>query len=88
MDFSLLKMKPIINILVGDEELLNGYNMPYLTGSNLCELSTQFDLPITYARGGQNLSRWMYMERLIDFLNKQNRVHELLAYLFDLKRFT
>ena len=88
MDFSLLKMKPIINILIGDVELINGYNMPYLTGSNLCELSTQFGLPVAYTWGGQNLSRWMYMEQLIDFLNKQNRVHELLAFLFDLRRFT
>lgn len=88
MDFSLLKTKPIINILIGDEELINGYKMPYMKGSDLCELSTQFGLPMTYTWGGQNLSRWMYMEQLIDFLNKQNRVNELLAYLFDLKRFT
>ena len=88
MDFSLLKTKPIINILIGDVELLNGYKMPYLTGSNLCELSTQFGLPMSYTWGGQNLSRWKYMEQLLDFLSKQNRVHELLAFLFDLKRFT
>lgn len=30
----------------------------------------------------------MYLDELLDFLNKQDRVHELLTYLFTLGRFT
>ena len=87
MDFSLLKTKPIINVLIGDVELHKGYKMPYMSGSDLCELSTRFGLQMTYTWGGQNMSRWMYMEQLLEYLNKQDRIHELLDYLFNLGRF-
>lgn len=87
MDFSLLRTKPIINVLIGDVELFNGYRLPYMTGSDLCKLCTQFGLPKSYTWGGQNMSRWMYMDQLLEYLNKQDRINELLAYLFDLGRF-
>ena len=87
MDFSLLRTRPIINVLIGDVELLNGYRLPYMSGPDLCKLCTQFGLPMTYTWGGQILSRWMYMDQLLDYLNKQDRINELLAYLFDLGRF-
>lgn len=87
MDFSLLRTRPIINVLIGDVELLNGYRLPYMSGPDLCKLCTQFGLPMTYTWGGQNMSRWMYMEQLLEYLNKQDRINELLAYLFDLGRF-
>lgn len=74
-------------MLIGDVDLLNGYRMPYMSGPDLCELCTQFGLPMTYTWGGQNMSRWMYMDKLLGYLNKQDRVHELLAYLFTLGRF-
>lgn len=88
MDFSILKTKPIINILIGDETLSGNYTMPRMSGPDLCNLCTQFGLPKTYTWNGANLSRWMYMNELLDHLNKQDRVHELLAYLFTLGRFT
>lgn len=74
-------------MLIGDVDLLNGYRMPYMSGPDLCELCTQFGLPMTYTWGGQNMSRWMYMDKLLGYLNKQDRVHELLADLFTLGRF-
>ena len=87
MDFSLLRTRPIINVLIGDVELFNGYRLPYMSGPDLCKLCTQFGLPMTYTWGGQNMSRWMYMDQLLEYLNKQDRINELLAYLFDLGRF-
>lgn len=87
MDFSLLRSKPIINVLIGDVELLNGYKLPYMSGPALCELCTQFGMPMTYTWGGQNMSRWMYMDQLFEYLNKLDRINDLLAYLFDLGRF-
>lgn len=87
MDFSLLRNRPIINVLIGDVELLNGYRLPYMSGPDLCKLCTRFGLPKSYSWGGQNMSRWMYMEQLLEYLNKQDRIHELLDYLFNLGRF-
>ncbi|MDY4851593.1 MAG: abortive infection family protein [Prevotella sp.] len=73
--------------MIGDVELLNGYSLPYMSGPDLCKLCTQFGLPKSYTWGGQNMSRWMYMEQLLEYLNKQDRIHELLDYLFTLGRF-
>jgi hypothetical protein len=41
MDFSVLRTKPIIGILIGDVELFEDNSLPYLIGTKLCELSTQ-----------------------------------------------
>lgn len=87
MDFSLLKTRSIINVLIGDINLFDSYHMPYMSGPDLCELCTQFGLQMTYSWDGQNMSRWIYMKNLLEYLNRQDRVHELLAYLFALGRF-
>ena len=87
MDFSLLNNRTVIDVLIGDVNVYDRYSMPRLTGPNLCELSTSFGLKRTYTWGGVNESRWMYMQSLLDYLCKQDRVPELLAYLFDMKRF-
>lgn len=62
--------------------------MPYMKGADLCDLCTRFGLKKTYEWGGGNLSRWAYMQELLDFLNKQDRVSELLSYLMQMERFT
>ena len=89
MDFSLLiNNKDIINILIGDVNVIENYSMPYLSGPQLCTLSTQFGFARSYGTGGGNPSRWVYMQDLLDFLNKQDRVGELLSYLLQMERFT
>ena len=88
MDFELLIKKEIINILDGDVNVFGTYALPYLSGPALCDLSTTFGLRKTYGKGGGNPSRWIYMQELLEFLNKQGRVGELLSYLMDLGRFT
>lgn len=87
-DFSLLINRKTIDILIGDTTVYSDYRLPYLKGSDLCDLSTRFGLSRTYSWGGGSLSRWEYMRDLLKFLNKQDRVSELLAYLFDFSRFT
>lgn len=88
MDFSLLINKEIINILIGDVKVFGDYTMPYMSGPDLCSLSTTFGLTITYKWGGVNASRWVYMQDLLNFLNKQDRIGELLSYLMEMSRFT
>ena len=88
MDFELLINKDIINILIGDVNVFGCYSMPYMKGADLCNLCTQFGLKKTYSWGGGNTSRWVYMQELLEFLNKQGRVGELLSYLMDMSRFT
>lgn len=90
-DKSNLRERSIINILIGDTTLYEKnnkkYSLPYLSGPTLCEISTKFGLTIDYGWNGGALSRWMYLEALIDYLHEANRVGELLSYLFDIKQF-
>ena len=89
MDFSLfINNKEIINILIGDVNVYENYSLPRLSGPLLCNLSTQFGLARSYGSGGGNPSRWVYMQDLLQYLNKQDRVGELLSYLLQMERFT
>ena len=87
-DFSLLNNRKIIDILIGDTKLLDQYSMPYMSGPDLCQLCSSFGLSKTYTWGGINSSRWTYMQSLLNFLNKQDRVPDLLSHLFNMARFT
>ena len=88
MDFSLLINRKVIDILIGDTVVLGSYKLPYMSGSDLCQVCSQFGLSKTYTWGGVNSSRWTYMQSLLVFMNKQGRISELLCYLFDHVRFT
>lgn len=94
--FSLLRTKEIIAILDGDKSFgdymlqsggLVHVRMPYLSGPDLCELSTLFGLPVTYRWGGTNLSRWQYLDNLLEYCMKNNRCSDLLAHLFSKNQF-
>lgn len=87
MSFGVLQNRTIIDILIGDVVVYEDYRLPYYSGSKLCELSTMFGLPKTYVWGGQNLSRWEYMRDLLSFVEKSNKMNDLLLYLFTFQRF-
>lgn len=95
--YELLKTKEIIAILDGDtaygtHEFEDGTSvkiaMPYLSGPDLCGISTSFGLPVTYSWGGVNLSRWQYLDNLMEHCLKQNRFSDLLTYLFAKDQFS
>ena len=77
--YELLKTKAIYAILDGDTKLGNydfedgtsiSVSMPYLSGPDLCDISSLFGLPETYSWGGSNLSRWQYLDNLMVFIIK------------------
>ena len=72
-----------------DDHRIINISMPYLSGPDLCNLSTIFGLQKTYhyGQGSVNPSRWVYLEDLIEFCIKNGRCSELLAYLFNKKQF-
>lgn len=95
--YALLKTKEIIAILDGDTDygtfkFEDGTSvkiaMPYLSGPTLCEISTMFGLPVTYSWNGVNLSRWQYLDDLMDYCLKQGCFPDLLTYLFTKERFS
>lgn len=94
--YNLLRTKEIISILDGDTkygqyETLSGKEitiaMPYLSGPDLCGLSTLFGLPVTYSWGGSNLSRWVYLDNLLEHCIENNKCSDLLIHMFSLDQF-
>lgn len=95
----LLKTKEIIAILDGDTkygeyEFEDGntvvISMPYLSGPDLCGISTLFGLPMSYSwgKGVANLSRWQYLDNLMEYCMSENRMSALLSYLFGKEQFS
>lgn len=90
MDFSLLINRKIIDVLIGDVKLYGEFSLPYMSGPELCQVSTTFGLTRTYPwgnRGVANKSRWEYMQDLMKHLNPQGRIPDLLSYLMQQDRF-
>lgn len=94
-NFELLKNKEIIEILDGDKiieeiDCIDKIKMPYLSGPQLCALSQKFGCHQEYYWANSkkpNLSRWMYLDNLIDYLIKEGRMNEFLHYMFSKERF-
>ncbi|MCD8207578.1 MAG: hypothetical protein LUD72_06560 [Bacteroidales bacterium] len=99
--YYVLKRREIYNVLIGDttfgEYVYSDYSsdkdlirLPYLKGSDLCNLSTSYGLSVTYdshfgsSVRPQNLSRWQYMENLLKFMIEENRCSTLLTDLLSL----
>ncbi len=86
--FNLFINRKIIDILIGDTSIketeIKEYKLPYLSGPELCKISTKFGLVKSYNYSfGGNSSRWQYLEELIIFLDKQDRINDLLLYLLN-----
>lgn len=91
----LLRNKDIIAILDGDSQIeeIDGIriSMPYLSGPMLCELSQKFGCYQEYYWGNSskpNLSRWQYMDNILKYVIKENKVSQLLTYMMDKERFS
>lgn len=86
-DFALLKRKDIYQILDGDTTLIEykdyKLGLPYQRGTDLCEICTLFGCPQECG-----VSRWVYIEGLLDFGIENDRCDEILNYLFDRSHFS
>ncbi|MDR2091454.1 MAG: abortive infection family protein [Clostridiales bacterium] len=90
--FELLKDREILNILNGDKDFSQEEGkiriaMPYLKGCDICKISTHFGDPKSYNWSGGNESRWKLMEALIDYAIKNNKINDVLLYIFSKERF-
>ncbi|MBE7048113.1 MAG: abortive phage infection protein [Ruminococcaceae bacterium] len=96
-NFGLLRTKTIIAILDGDTDFgefkvesiddIIKISLPYLNGPDLCEISTNFGLPVAYKWSGGAKSRWEYLDNLLKFCIDNNRVSDLLSFLFSKEQF-
>lgn len=90
-NFELLKNKDILAILDGDtkfgikEDVIIA--MPYLSGADLCSLSTKFGLPREYGWKGGSPSRWSYLYDIVEYCIANNTIQNLLKHLFSKANF-
>lgn len=63
-------------------------SMPYLSGPALCGILTKFGLNTEYGWGGGSLSRWNYMQNLLNHCIDNDRFDVLLKYLFNKQQFS
>lgn len=94
-NYDLLRSKDIIAILDGDSQIeeIDGIRiaMPYLSGPMLCELSQKFGCYQEYYwenSSKPNLSRWQYMDNILKYVIKENKVSQLLSYMMKKERFS
>lgn len=59
-------------------------SMPYLSAQDICDISTMFGVN----QKPSGLSRWQYFEPLLDSCIRNNKVVELLNYLFSYSQFS
>jgi len=79
--WQVINNKDVINILIGDiqYENLYGNKLKYLSGPDICSIAKKFGAIIEYNK--KPMSRWQYMEELIDFCISNNKISKLLVYL-------
>lgn len=94
-NYELLRKKEIIEILDGDTQIEENDQvriaMPYLSGPDLCELSQKFGCFQEYYWGNSskpNLSRWQYMDKILSFVIKENKVSQFLSYIMSKEQFS
>lgn len=86
--YKLLRSKSIYAVLDGDttfpskagEEALS---MPYLSGPKLVGILNLFGKPTEYG----SLSRWVYVEELVEHCIENDRMPDLLNYFFSIEHF-
>ena len=95
--FELLRNKQIITILDGDTsfgeieaddggEPIN-ISMPYLSGPTICGISIMFGLNTSYGWNGGAQSRWSYFDDLLKHCINNNKIDDLLRFLFSKEQF-
>lgn len=89
--FGLLRNKTILAILDGDTSFGEvddiRISMPYLSGPTLVGISQMFGLDVSYGGSGGTQSRWAYLDDLIEYCIRKNKINELLSYLFSKQQF-
>ena len=88
-NWSLLKNRKIIDLFIGDNpvqnNMLDEQKMPYMSGMQICNFSKKLGYNQKYNE--EKLSRWQYMDRLLDFIIENDKISIFFKELLDMKRF-
>lgn len=85
-DFSILLQRDIYDILIGDADVVldadPALHMPYYKGHELISLCCRFGCQTDVSQ-----SRWYHMDVLLNYCIAENKISDILSYLFDFSRF-
>ena len=88
-NWTLLKNKKIINLFIGDNpvktDMIQEQRMPYMSGMQICEFSKKLGYIQNY--NDEKLSRWQYMDRLLNYIIENNIISLFFKELIEIKRF-
>ena len=88
-NWTLLKKRKIIDLFIGDNSIKNymfeEQKMPYMSGIEICEFSNKLGFLQNYNE--EKLSRWQFMDKLLDYIIANNKINLFFKELLDIKRF-
>ena len=90
VDWNVLKNRSIIDMFIGDKEIDNNgifikIIMPRMNGKDICDFGRLIGIDIDYNK--EKLSRWQYMELVIDYSIKYNKINLFFKELINKERF-
>lgn len=84
IDWNVLKKREIIDLFIGDKKF-SETEMPYMTGIEICEFSKKIGFIQIY--NIEKLSRWQYMEKLLDYVIGKDKINVFFKELLNIQRF-
>ena len=89
-DWNILKNRSIIDMFIGDKEIDNNgiyikIIMPRMNGKDICDFGRLIGIDIDYNK--EKLSRWQYMELVIDYSIRNNKINLFFKELINKERF-
>ena len=89
-DWNVLKNRSIIDMFIGDKEIDNNgiyikIIMPRMNGKDICDFGRLIGIDIDYNK--EKLSRWQYMELVIDYSIRNNKINLFFKELINKERF-
>ena len=88
-NWTLLKNRKIIDLFIGDKPvqsyMFENQRMPYMSGIQICEFSKKLGFFQNYNE--VKLSRWQYMDKILDYIIENNKINIFFKELLNIKRF-
>ena len=89
-NWNVLLNRKILDLFIGDGSLKNNVvfeklTMPYMTGEEICDFGNKIGCIINYNK--EKLSRWQYMERIVNYAIQEDKVNDFFKSLISMERF-
>lgn len=89
-NWNVILNRKILELFIGDGSLKNNviygeYAMPHMSGEEICNFGKKIGCIINYDK--EKLSRWQYMERIVNYAIQSNKINDFFKNLISMERF-